>query len=202
MKEQDRERKWTSEPDQNTSEPNRELTPEEAEFYDASPHEHDGPAREPLAEDRHGDELAREDPTRGDLDEDGYEAAGAAAPAPPRERTTHRAETRRPSAGTEAAGDVHDTAAASGNVLFPTEEAESLRRSWDAIQTEFVDEPRSAVERADDLVGDVMQRLTDGFNHERTRLEEEWDRGDSVSTEELRVALKRYRSFFDRLLSV
>jgi hypothetical protein len=58
------------------------------------------------------------------------------------------------------------------------------------------------VEKADALVGDVMQRLLDGFGSERNRLEREWDHGDGVSTEDLRVALKRYRSFFDRLLSV
>lgn len=86
--------------------------------------------------------------------------------------------------------------------LFNSEQAESLRTRWDRIQAEFVDEPRSAVEKADVLVGDVMQRLSDGFRDERSRLEREWDRGDGVSTEDLRVALKRYRSFFDRLLSI
>lgn len=98
--------------------------------------------------------------------------------------------------------DTRGTVATSPAPLFPTDEADSLRSRWDAIQTEFVDEPRTAVEKADMLVGDVMQRLTDGFSHERSRLEKEWDRGDGVSTEDLRVALKRYRSFFDRLLSV
>lgn len=86
--------------------------------------------------------------------------------------------------------------------LFASDEAESLRSRWDGIQARFVDEPRDAVEKADALVGDVMQRLSDGFGAERSRLEREWDRGDRVSTEDLRVALKRYRSFFDRLLSV
>lgn len=100
---------------------------------------------------------------------------------------------------TEASGAAGAESAAP---LFPREEAESLRTRWDSIQTEFVDEPRGAVEKADALVGDVMQRLADGFSSERTRLERDWDRGDGVSTEDLRVALKRYRSFFDRLLSV
>jgi hypothetical protein len=64
-----------------------------------------------------------------------------------------------------------------------------------------VDEPRDAVAEADALVADLMQRLAAGFSHERERLEGQWDRGDDVSTEDLRVALTRYRSFFDRLLS-
>jgi hypothetical protein len=99
---------------------------------------------------------------------------------------------------------AHDGVGAgeSASHLFATDQADSLRARWDRIQTEFVDQPRAAVEKADTLVGDVMQRLADGFSQERTRLEREWDRGDSVSTEDLRVALKRYRTFFDRLLSV
>jgi hypothetical protein len=63
-----------------------------------------------------------------------------------------------------------------------------------------VDEPRAAVEQADALVGEMMKRLTDVFTQERGRLERQWTRGQEVSTEDLRVALKRYRSFFERLL--
>jgi hypothetical protein len=77
-----------------------------------------------------------------------------------------------------------------------------FRQEWEAIQAGFVDEPRQAVERADGLVARAAQRLTEVFAHERQRLEEQWSRGDSVSTEDLRVALRRYRSFFDRLLSI
>ena len=73
---------------------------------------------------------------------------------------------------------------------------------WDSIQVGFVDEPRQAVEKADALVAGAMKRLAEGFAAERERLEKQWDRGDSVSTEELRVALRRYRAFFGRLLSV
>jgi hypothetical protein len=72
---------------------------------------------------------------------------------------------------------------------------------WQKIQTSFVDEPRESVQQADTLVSDLMERLTAGFSEERERLEAQWDRGDDVSTEDLRVALRRYRSFFDRLLS-
>jgi hypothetical protein len=86
--------------------------------------------------------------------------------------------------------------------LFPAEHAAELRREWEAIQTGFVDEPRRSVEAADALVVQVTRRLTEAFASERGGLEEQWSRGDSVSTEDLRVALRRYRSFFDRLLSL
>ncbi|HEY6242395.1 MAG TPA: hypothetical protein VIX17_00530 [Pyrinomonadaceae bacterium] len=86
--------------------------------------------------------------------------------------------------------------------LFETGEAESLRSRWMNIQTQFVDEPRHSVEQADELVASAMKRLAEIFANERDTLEQNWDRGDDVSTEDLRVALQRYRSFFDRLLSV
>jgi len=73
--------------------------------------------------------------------------------------------------------------------------------SSEQIQTGFVDQPRRTVEQADELVAEVMQRLADGFAAERERLEEQWGRGEDVSTEDLRIALQRYRSFFQRLLS-
>ena len=85
--------------------------------------------------------------------------------------------------------------------LLPTQQSEQLRGRWDTIQSSFVDEPQSAVEQADALVEDLMQRLTETFSSERKRLEDQWAKGDDVSTEDLRVALTRYRSFFDRLLS-
>ena len=86
--------------------------------------------------------------------------------------------------------------------LFPGGEATDLHSRWDAIQVGFVDEPRRAVEQADALVAGAMKRLAEIFAEERARLEGQWDRGDSVSTEDLRVALRRYRSFFGRVLSV
>ncbi|MPZ23025.1 MAG: hypothetical protein GEU28_05665 [Dehalococcoidia bacterium] len=86
--------------------------------------------------------------------------------------------------------------------LLPADQAETLRRRWDEIQGNFVDEPRTAVEGADGLVAETMQRLADVFASERSNLERQWDSGEDVSTEDLRVALQRYRSFFNRLLSV
>ena len=86
--------------------------------------------------------------------------------------------------------------------LFNTGDADGYRTRWSGIQTGFVDEPRKAVEEADSLVAEVMKRLSDGFADERGRLESAWDRNDKISTEDLRVAMRRYRSFFERLLTV
>jgi hypothetical protein len=86
--------------------------------------------------------------------------------------------------------------------LFSEPEMGDFRAQWSKLQTGFVDEPRRTVEEADKLVAAVMQRLADGFANERSALEKQWDRGDNVSTEDLRVALQRYRSFFDRLLKL
>jgi hypothetical protein len=86
--------------------------------------------------------------------------------------------------------------------LFPENESKDFHKRWTDIQTGFVDEPRRAVERADELVAEVIKRLADSFAQERSGLEGQWGRGDNVSTEELRVALQRYRAFFDRLLSI
>ena len=85
--------------------------------------------------------------------------------------------------------------------LFPDEELHGLRAQWDRAQTSFVDEPRKAVEQADSLVANVVKRIAEQFADERAQLEKQWDRGDNVSTEDLRQALKRYRAFFDRLLT-
>jgi hypothetical protein len=86
--------------------------------------------------------------------------------------------------------------------LVPTGEVEGFRSRWSDVQTGFVDEPRSAVEQADGLVAEMMKRLAQVFADERSKLEEQWSRGDDISTEDLRQALRRYRSFMDRLLSV
>jgi hypothetical protein len=86
--------------------------------------------------------------------------------------------------------------------LFPNNELQELRTNWDRIQAGFVDEPRKVVEQADTLVASTMKRLAEVFAQERSRLEQQWDRGDNVSTEDLRLALQRYRSFFHRLLAI
>ena len=86
--------------------------------------------------------------------------------------------------------------------LFSESEMGDFRSQWSHVQTGFVDEPRRTVEDADKLVAAVMQRLAEGFANERSGLEKQWDSRDNVSTEDLRVALQRYRSFFDRLLKL
>ena len=88
-----------------------------------------------------------------------------------------------------------------GSSLFPMDEADDFRSDWRGVQTDFVDEPRRAVEEADQLVARTIKRLAEVFAEERSKLEEQWSRGDNISTEDLRLALQRYRSFFDRLLS-
>lgn len=86
--------------------------------------------------------------------------------------------------------------------LFAPNEAQDFRARWEKIQIGFVDEPRTSVQHADELVASVIQRLAQVFADERNKLESGWGKGDSVSTEDLRMALRRYRSLFDRLLSV
>jgi hypothetical protein len=86
--------------------------------------------------------------------------------------------------------------------LFVNEDAAGYRTRWSAIQTGFVDEPRKAVEEADGLVAEVMKRLAEVFADERRQLESQWEKADQISTEDLRQAMRRYRSFFERLLSI
>jgi hypothetical protein len=90
---------------------------------------------------------------------------------------------------------------ASTEPLLPADQSDRFTSRWEEIQTGFVDEPRESVEQADALVADLMQRLASSFADKRKQLESQWEQGDDVSTEDLRVALTRYRSFFERLLS-
>ena len=102
-------------------------------------------------------------------------------------------------ADTGAAG---ESSSAIGDDLFADDEMVGLRARWDSVQASFVDDPKECVQRADGLVSDVVDQLTSSFSHARSRLEEQWARGEEASTEDLRIALKRYREFFDRLLAV
>jgi hypothetical protein len=86
--------------------------------------------------------------------------------------------------------------------LFDEREGGDLRTRWQNIQVGFVDDPRASVEQADQLVANSIKRLAETFANERSNLESTWSRGGEVSTEDLRQALRRYRSFFDRLLAV
>jgi hypothetical protein len=101
-----------------------------------------------------------------------------------------------------ASGSTGATSSASnGGSLLPADMDATFQQRWKEIQTRFVDEPRGAVEDADGLVATLMKQLAEGFAKERERLEAQWGRGEDISTEDLRVALQRYRTFFQRLLS-
>ena len=84
--------------------------------------------------------------------------------------------------------------------LFPDSDRERLRGRWETVQQQFVDEPKRAVQDADALVAETIQSLAETFSSARRALEERWSRGDDVDTEELRITLQQYRSFFNRLL--
>jgi hypothetical protein len=99
----------------------------------------------------------------------------------------------------EATG--RDTESAQLQPLLVETRIEHYRARWSELQPRFVDEPRETVSEADSLVAELMQDLATSFNDARSKLEEQWSRGEDVSTEDLRVALQRYRSFFERLLT-
>jgi hypothetical protein len=102
---------------------------------------------------------------------------------------------------TEAATGDADRDEGFRDPLLPEERTAGYRDRWEEIQSRFVDDPQSSVEQADTLVIEVVQELQTMFGSERNALEAQWQRGDDVQTEDLRVALQRYRAFFDRLLS-
>lgn len=142
------------------------------------------------------------DPSIADLADTGSVAPGPegevaeGTPAPQEERAEGVAES--------GAGSVSGAATAAAEEqprpLLADEELDGFRGRWDAVQVGFVDEPRGSVQQADALVAELMQRLAQTFSDERTSLESQWEQGADVSTEDLRVAMQRYRSFFDRLL--
>jgi hypothetical protein len=102
----------------------------------------------------------------------------------------------------EVEGAAPDTEGRGEGELFPASERNELEQKWNEIQARFVDEPRGSVEEANALVSDLMDRLVSSFSEQRERLEGQWERGDDVTTEDLRMVLMRYRSFFGRLLEV
>jgi hypothetical protein len=117
----------------------------------------------------------------------------------PVDRPVSDREVERPAVQAQPADAVPDNQSAA---LFEPNLLNQFNARWADVQTGFVDEPRRAVQEADALVSDVIQRIADTFGNERAALERQWDRGDNVSTEDLRLALQRYRSFFSRLLTL
>lgn len=121
------------------------------------------------------------------------EATPAAETAPPQPEVT-------PPPQLPASEPATDTT--TDDSLFADDDRSGLRSRWDQLQAAFVDDPKQCVEKADDLVSEVVSQLTAGFSDARSRLEAQWSRGEEASTEDLRVTLTRYRDFFQRLLSV
>jgi hypothetical protein len=107
-----------------------------------------------------------------------------------------------PAASVRSVRNDAETAVEQPVSLFADNDVSDYRGRWSSIQTAFVDEPRKAVEDADNLVKSVLNKLSDSFTQERETLANQWGRGGNVSTEDLRITLRRYRSFFDRLLNV
>jgi hypothetical protein len=101
----------------------------------------------------------------------------------------------------EATPSLQTASDAGAGPLLASGDGEGFRARWTDVQNGFVDSPRKAVEEADGLVAELMQHLARTFADERGSLERQWDRGDDVSTDDLRAAFQRYRSFFERLLS-
>lgn len=97
---------------------------------------------------------------------------------------------------------AHSGQSSTEETLFAEAELADLRARWAGVQAAFVDDPKDCVQKADGLVSDLVDQLTNGFAHARSRLEEQWARGEEASTEDLRVALMHYREFFERLLAV
>lgn len=124
------------------------------------------------------------------------------APAPQDTATAPAAEQQRVPVerGDVRAADT-DTTDTSDVELMPRDRLDDFRTRWQQVQVEFVDQPRQAVQQAHDLVDEVVEQLTTSFSDQRNGLEGTWTRGENVSTEDLRLALQRYRTFFNRLLS-
>jgi hypothetical protein len=124
----------------------------------------------------------------------------------PRGGTHSSADQTDPTTSIEGVDLDHDprssTRPSSETSLFDGTGLEEFRGRWDSVQAGFVDDPKRCVEQADGLVSAVVEKLSNGFAEARSRLEQQWSRGEDASTEDLRVALKRYREFFDRLLAV
>lgn len=147
--------------------------------------------------------LSTEDLAAGRQQDTGAEAPGPAGGAPtyPGEATAGR-EDRQEDAGDRAPGHARAEAepAEDDEPLLGSEQ-EEFRARWQQIQSRFVDDPQDSVNAADQLVAETMQALATTFSAHKRDLEGQWHRGEEVPTEDLRVALQQYRSFFNRLLS-
>lgn len=106
-----------------------------------------------------------------------------------------------PSLSGEAISDYsNESSMESEATFFDREESEDLNQQWMEIQGKFVDEPRVAVQKADELISDMIQQITSMFDKELETLETQWNQGEEASTEDLRMTFQHYRSFFHRLV--
>jgi hypothetical protein len=137
-------------------------------------------------------EMEAEDTVHDDLEQERTE---------PSERVEQRTESRTEEKAPEHRTPV-DTTADQLETLFEDEAARKFRARWQVIQAKFVDDPRDSVKQADDLVSDIIKSVTMSFADRRIGLEKQWNSGENISTEDMRQALKRYRSFFERLLTL
>jgi hypothetical protein len=135
---------------------------------------------------RQVDAEGRDDSGRADRDDGGAERAR-------REDLPHAERAMPPDDPEKTPDDGHGT-------LIARDPSDAFQERWSEIQARFVDDPRDAVKDASQLVGEVVDCITRTFDDERSRLERHWKEGGDAGTEELRVALQRYRSFFQRLL--
>jgi hypothetical protein len=173
---------------------------------------HDGLAREDLAR----DDLARDDVSRDDASRDDVSRGGAAhddltGDATRDDVNQPRAADTATTATTAGTGAATGTAGGTGSTeadateqrapLVPSDRADQFASRWNEVKGMFVDEPRKAVQQADALVGELLDDLERSFREQRKDIERGLE-NDDTSTEDLRMALRRYRSFFDRLLSV
>ncbi|MFE4335922.1 hypothetical protein ACFRQM_43100 [Streptomyces sp. NPDC056831] len=124
-----------------------------------------------------------------------------APPEYPEETATTDREGREEGRGRASAGERSAAELAEEKEPLLGKEQEEFRARWQKIQGEFVDDPKNAVNAADQLVAETMQALATTFSEHKRGLEGQWHRGEEVATEDLRLALQQYRSFFNRLLS-
>lgn len=146
-------------------------------------------------------EATAEDTTAEDTTADDTTAEGTTADATTGDETTAGETAADDTAAGETAAGGHEAGEEEAESLIARDEAEEFRRTWGEIQGRFVDDPQDAVRSADRLVAEVMQTLARTFSARKQELEGQWDRGEHVATEDLRLALQQYRSFFNRLLS-
>ncbi|MGW2250222.1 hypothetical protein ACWCXH_08480 [Kitasatospora sp. NPDC001660] len=161
--------------------------------------------KEPVDQDRQETETAEERPVYPGEATGGLAGVGAEEEAGPAEGEPEGRETA-DAGGTagerENAEQPSESSRDAGEEpLFAPEDEHEFRSRWQEIQSQFVDDPQKAVRSADALVADLMQRLAASFSDHKRGLEQQWNRGGEVQTEDLRLALQQYRSFFNRLLS-